>query len=284
MSACADGSCRRTRCASADGVGDVVIAGDREMSARLAIVGQMARRGWLKALRRPVPLAFSFVQPLWWMLIFGFLFHRFDLGGEYAGIPYLTFVLPGICAMTVLFGASQAGIDLVRDLQTGFVQRMARSTPYPGWLLAGKLGADVTRFLAQAVIVGAIGWMLGARLRIGPGALLAAGAGLALFAAAYASLSCWIALRTRAPESMAVFVHVLNMPLLFTSTALVPSRQMPDWLAGVARWNPLTLVADPLREALLFGRMGDVGRSLPPLLLLAVLAFLLARRELRRGE
>lgn len=253
------------------------------MKARLAILGQMARRGWLKALRRPVPLAFSFVQPLWWMLIFGFLFHRYDLGPGYFRIPYLTFVLPGICAMTVLFGASQAGIDLVRDLQTGFVQRMVRSTAHPGWILAGKLSADVGRLLAQALIVGVIGKMLGARLWIGWGAVAAAGVCLALFAVAYGSLSCWIALRTRAPESMAVFVHVLNMPLLFTSTALVPSRQMPGWLAAVARWNPLTLVADPLRQGLLFGRMGDVARSLPPLLLLAILMFALARHAMARA-
>jgi ABC-2 type transport system permease protein len=252
------------------------------VSGRGAILWQTARRGGLKALRRPVPLAFSFVQPLWWMLIFGFLFHRYDLGPGYFRIPYLTFVLPGICAMTVLFGASQAGIDLVRDLQTGFVQRMVRSTAHPGWILGGKLSADVLRLLAQALIVGVLGKMLGARLWIDWGAVFAAGIGLALFATAYGSLSCWIALRTRQPESMAVFVHVLNMPLLFTSTALVPARQMPDWLAAVARWNPLTLVTDPLRQGLLFGRMGDVGRMLPPLLILAVLLFALAHHAMAR--
>jgi ABC-2 type transport system permease protein len=253
------------------------------VSARLAILRQTARRSWVKALRRPVPLAFSFVQPLWWMLIFGFLFHRFSLGPGYERLSYLDFVLPGVCVMTVLFGASQAGIDLVRDLQTGFAQRMVRSTPHPGWILGGKLAADVARFLAQALVVGLLGRMLGARLWIDWGAVFLAGIGLALFAVAYGSLSCWIALRTRAPESMAVFVHVLNMPLLFTSTALVPARQMPAWLAGVAAWNPLTLVADALRQGLLFGRMGDVGRMLPPLLVLAVLLFALARHAMARA-
>jgi ABC-2 type transport system permease protein len=253
------------------------------VSARGAIVAQVARRSWMKAWRRPVPLAFSFVQPLWWMLIFGFLFHRFSLGPGYERLSYLDFVLPGICAMTVLFGASQAGIDLVRDLQTGFVQRMVRSTAHPGWILAGKLLADVGRLLAQALVVGLLGWMLGARLRIDWGAVFVAALGLALFAAAYGSLSCWIALRTRVPESMAVFVHVLNMPLLFTSTALVPTRQMPEWLAAVARWNPLSLVADALRQGLLFGRMGDVGRMLPPLLVMAVLLFALARHAMARA-
>lgn len=253
------------------------------MSARAAIAAQTARRSWVKSLRRPVPLAFSFVQPLWWMLIFGFLFHRFTLGPGYERLSYLDFVLPGVCVMTVLFGASQAGIDLVRDLQTGFVQRMVRSTAHPGWILGGKLAADVARLLAQALVVGLLGKLLGARLWMDWGAVVAAGVGLSLFAVAYGSLSCWIALRTRAPESMAVFIHVLNMPLLFTSTALVPTRQMPGWLASVAQWNPVSLVADALRQGLLFGRMGDVGRMLPPLLVLAVLGFALARHAMARA-
>src|SRR5918998_5694422 len=128
----------------------------------LHIVREAALRSWLKSIRRPVPLTFSFVQPLFWMLIFGFLFHRFALGEPYARLRYLDFLLPGVCAMTVLFGASQAGIELVRDLQTGFAQRMARATDHPGWMLGGKLAADVTRLLAQAFVVGLLGVALGA--------------------------------------------------------------------------------------------------------------------------
>ncbi|MEP7220415.1 MAG: hypothetical protein ABI876_15935, partial [Bacteroidota bacterium] len=59
----------------------------------LHIVWQTALRTWRKTLRRPVPLTFSFVQPLFWMLIFGFLFHRFTLGTAYADFSYLDFLL-----------------------------------------------------------------------------------------------------------------------------------------------------------------------------------------------
>jgi ABC-2 type transport system permease protein len=253
------------------------------VSAAVQVLAETARRSWTKTLRRPVPLTFSFVQPLFWMLIFGFLFHRFALGEPYARLRYLDFLLPGVCAMTVLFGASQAGIELVRDLQTGFAQRMARATDHPGWMLGGKLAADVGRLLAQACVVALLGVALGARLWIDSGAVFVGALGLAAFALAYASLSCWIALRTRAQESMAVFVHVVNMPLLFTSTALVPSRQMPGWLAAVSQWNPLTLVADHLRQGLLFGRLGDTMRMLPPLLVLAALLFALARHAMARA-
>lgn len=246
------------------------------------VLAETARRAWLKTLRRPVPLTFSFVQPLFWMLIFGFLFQRFALDARYAAFRYLDFLVPGVCAMTVLFGASQAGVDLVRDIQTGFVQRMARATSLPGWALGGKLAADVLRLLAQAAVVAALGVALGARLRPGAGALAVAALGLALFALAYGSLSCWIALRTRTPEGMGAFVHVVNVPLLFTSTALVPARQMPGWLAQVAAWNPLSRVADALRDAMLFGRMPPLSYLLP-LALLAAALFLLARHAFIRA-
>jgi ABC-2 type transport system permease protein len=245
----------------------------------LYIVRETALRSWLKTIRRPVPLTFSFVQPLFWMLIFGFLFHRFTLGPAYAGFSYLDFLLPGVCAMTVLFGASQAGIVVVRDLQTGFLQRMVRSSMHPVWILSGKIVADVTRLLLQAFVVALVGVALGAQLRIDPLALLLALVALALFALAYASLSCWVALETKAQESMAVFVHVVNMPLLFTSTALVPSAQMPAWLEALARWNPLSLVANGLREALLLGQMPEAANLLP-LLAIGTLLFAVASRTI----
>jgi ABC-2 type transport system permease protein len=246
----------------------------------LHIVRETTLRSWLKTIRRPVPLSFSFVQPLLWMLIFGFLFSRFTLGPEYSGYSYLDFVLPGICAMTVLFGASQAGIAIVRDLQTGFLQRMVRSSMHPAWILTGKTVAEVTRLLLQAFVVALLGIALGARLSIDPLALLVALVALALFALAYASLSCWVALTAEAQESMAVFVHVVNMPLLFTSTALVPSHQMPAWLEAIAHWNPLSLVANGLREALLLGQMPDAANLLP---LLAVGTFLFALASWKMG-
>ena len=59
---------------------------------------------------------------------------------------------------------------------------------------------------------------------------------------------------------MATFVHLVNMPLLFTSSALVPARQMPDWQAAISRVNPLTLAVDATRDALLLDKFDSLGR------------------------
>lgn len=241
----------------------------------LDVAGLICRRTWLKTLRRPVVLTFSLVQPLWWMGLFGFLFHRFEPADP--GVAYLDFLTPGICAMTVLFGASQSGIGWIRDLQTGFLPRLLTTPASPHAILAGKLGADVLRLLAQAGVVLLLALAVGADLAPDWPRLPAAVAGLALFAAAFSALSSAIALKTRVPEAMATFVHVVNMPILFTSTALVPDKQMPEWLAALARVNPLTLTVNPLRQSLL-GAPTAPPDGLPiwqPVLLLIFLAALL---------
>ncbi len=245
------------------------------------VAWEICRRTWIKTLRRPVLLTFSFAQPLMWMAFFGFLFQRYrlvELGEE---VAYLDFLAPGVCAMTVLFGASQSGIGWIRDLRTHFLPRMLNTPASHHALLTGKLVADVSRLLVQASLVLVLALLLGARLTPAWGAVLAATLCLGLFALAFASLSSALALRTRTQESMAAFVHLVNLPILFTSTALVPVRQMPEWLAAVASWNPLTLAVDAWRGALLFGEMPSVAGQLLPLALLAGALYVAAARPMR---
>jgi ABC-2 type transport system permease protein len=219
----------------------------------MRVLGAICRRTWLKTVRYPVALSFSFVQPLVWLVFFGFLFRRYEVGEFSRQARYLDFLLPGTCAMTVLFGASQSGVGLIRDIQTGFFKRLLASPADPMLVLGGKLFADVTRLLAQALVVLFVGVLLGAKVNLSLHALLACLAALALLGTAFSAVSCVVAMTTRAQESMGAFVQLVNMPLLFTSSALVPVRHMPDWLAPLGRANPLTLAVDSCREALLVG-------------------------------
>jgi ABC-2 type transport system permease protein len=153
-------------------------------------------------------------------------------------------------------------------------------------LLGGKLFANVARLLGQAAVVALLGVILGARLHPRLGPLAIALLQLSLFAWAYASLSCWIALTTRSQETMGVFIQAVNMPLLFTSAVLVPKRHMPGWLGVVAQWNPLTPVAEGLRTALLgktdaYGFRGAVWAALT---LAGIGAFLAGVVALRRSR
>src|SRR5215813_13228164 len=99
-----------------------------------------------------------------WMLFFGFLFQRYPIEWFGAEIRYLDFLLPGICAMTVLFGTSQSGIELIRDMQTNFLGRLLSTPASRRVLLLGKLAADVSRVLMQASIVFVLGILIGGRV------------------------------------------------------------------------------------------------------------------------
>jgi ABC-2 type transport system permease protein len=248
------------------------------VSGFLGALQAVTWRTWVITWRRPVLLTFSLGQPLIWMLFFGFLFQRFEIG--LSGISYLDYLAPGVSAMTVLFGASQSGVGWIRDLHTGFLPRMLSTPAPPAAILAGKVAADVARLLLQAGAVLVLALLLGARLRPEPAALLAALVGLALFAAAFCCLSSAVALQVEAQEGMATFVHLVNMPLLFTSTALVPRAHMPDWLAAVSRWNPLTLAVDAWRGALLSGDAPATGSALI-LAGVALVLFLVALARMR---
>ena len=240
------------------------------------VIRAVAWRTWTITWRRPVLLTFSLGQPLVWMLFFGFLFERFPL----AGARYLDFLAPGVSVMTVLFGASQSGIGWIRDLGTGFLPRMLSTPASPSAILAGKVLADVARLLLQAAAVLLLAILLGARLHPDPAALIVALLCLVLFATSFTCLSAAFALQVRAQEAMATFVHLVNMPLLFTSTALVPRGQMPGWLAAVSRFNPLTLTVDAWRGALLSGTMPTM-RSVLLLAALAAVLFLAALGGMR---
>lgn len=239
--------------------------------------GQVLLRTLRKSWRRPVLLSFSLAQPLVWMLFFGFLFERFAVAGQGR---YADFLAPGVCGMTVLFGASQSGIGWIRDLQTGFLVRLAAAARGPHPLLAGKIAADSLRLLVQAGLVLALAGLLGFRPQLS-WALLPAALLLGVFGAALSCLSSAFALRARSQEAMAVYVHLFNMPLLFTSSALVPSRQMPGWLAEIAVINPLTLAVDAWRGALVEGAAPGWPQALP-LCGLLIVAYAWAAHELRR--
>ena len=158
------------------------------------VLWSICRRTWLQTLRRPVALTFSLAQPMIWMLLFGFLFQRFPLELDLPGIPHTDFLVPGICGMTILFGASQAGISLIRDMQTGFLGRLLATPANHRLILGGKVAGDCLRLLAQALAVLLLGLLVGARLRVSLPAFLPALVCLGLFGAAFASLSCLIAL------------------------------------------------------------------------------------------
>lgn len=242
----------------------------------LAVLQVVALRTWRATMHRPVHLTFSFFQPIFWLLFFGTLMQRYPVELLPPGVDYRSFVLPGICAMTVLLGASQSGIGLIRDFQNGFLQRMLLTPASALALLGGKVLADSLRLVVQALLILGLGMALGLHVELAVVPLLAGVLALLIFALAFCSLSCMIALRARRQESMAAFVHLVNLPVFFTSTALVQRSHVPESLQTIMALNPLSRAVDILRSATLTGTADVTALSWGILLGLAGLFFALA--------
>lgn len=237
-----------------------------------------AQRTWRATFRRPVHLTFSFFQPLFWLLFFGQIMHRYPAELLPAGSDYRSFLVPGICGMTVLLGASQSGIGLIRDMQNGLLQRMLLTPAGHVSLLAGKVLADSLRLVAQALVILVVAYALGMQVHFSPLPLLVGLAALFVFAIAFCSVSCLLALRTRRQESMAAFVHMVNLPVFFTSSALVTREAVPALLRTIVQYNPLSLAVDVLRPATLQGQMSQAMLAWPVLISAATILFVLATR------
>lgn len=235
----------------------------------------VCKRMWKKLYYRPIHLIVSFVQPVFWLTIFGFLFQNkfnFEHG------TYLGFLLPGVCAMTVLQSNAQAGILFIKDFQSQFFGRYNYVPLSKFQLLFFKILADYSRVVIQLILIVIIGMFLGIEeITITPMGISLALLASFLFTFFYASLSCIIALKTKVSELMATFVHLFNLPIIFTSTALVPNKDLPSWLKTIAQYNPLSHLSNILREALIEVSYPSSisGNSFVILLILAIASFVL---------
>lgn len=188
--------------------------------------------------------------------------------------------------LAVLMGSSFAGIGIglttIRDLESGFYDRL-RMAPVPRRaLLLGPLMSAWARTTLVVLIVFAVGTALGARLTDGPIGLLAlwvAGLGMATIGTGWG-----LGLAFRLGDMRAAAIMQLTLFLaMFLTTAQAPLEVMEGWLYEVARRNPLT-------DVLALARMGFLGEvswadTWPGLLAIAVLsslALLFAGRGLAR--
>ncbi|MCG8575338.1 MAG: ABC transporter permease [Flavobacteriales bacterium] len=230
---------------------------------------QICKRTWKKLYYRPIHLVFSFVQPIFWLTIFGFLFER---SFQFPEGSYLAYLLPGVCAMTVIQSSSQAGILFIKDFQTGFFGRYNFTPASRFSFLFFKIFADFSRIFVQVVLLFIIGWCMGIEgISISFKGLLLSTAGIFMFTYFYAALSSFIAIRMKVSELMATFINLFNLPIIFTSTALVPNKGLPSWLETIAQYNPLSHLSQIIRGNTINADFGQNAGGTESYIILAVL-------------
>ena len=133
------------------------------VSALIAICHREALRFFGQRARMIAAL----VRPLMWLFVFAAGF-RAALGLSITPpyetyISYETYIVPGLCAMILLFNGMQSSLSLVMDREMG-TMRLLLTAPLPRWwLLSCKLVAGAVISVLQAVVFLAICALYGIR-------------------------------------------------------------------------------------------------------------------------
>jgi len=206
------------------------------------------------------------IQPVLWMVLFGVgMKSLMSPAMPGAGDTYVTFMLPGIVALSALGGAVGGGSVWLSERLRGIVKEYLVA-PIPRLsILMGNALSTMTKSLFQAIIIMIVGVLMGAKLGPNPlgwlgGLALVAGFGLGFSGVALATASA-----TDNPGAYHSMIMLLNLPLLFLSNALYPLESLPTWMRIGALINPTTYVIDGVRQMMLKDGAAMAGGEVLPL-------------------
>jgi ABC-2 type transport system permease protein len=218
----------------------------------LTVTGTLTGRGIRISRRNIDAVITSLMLPIMLMLIFVYFFG----GAIDTGTRYVTYVVPGVLILCSGFGSAGTAVAVSEDMKGGIIDRF-RSLDIGGTpILAGHVGASVTRNLISTALVLGAAFVIGFRPSATPLGWLAAIGLLVAFITAISWLSAAVGLLTRTPEA-AGGVTFFMMFLPYPSSAFVPIETMPGWLHGFAEHQPVTPVIESLRGLLLDQPVGN---------------------------
>jgi ABC transporter DrrB family efflux protein len=215
----------------------------------------VAKRNLIKIRRVPDILVWTLMSPIMFVLLFGLVFGS---SIHIPGVSYREYLIAGIFAQTVIFGSTFTGVGLADDMTKGVIDRfrslpMARSA-----VLLGRTGSDIVYNSLSILVMSLTGLVVGWRIRTG--ALPAIRGFLLLLAFAYAIswIMAWVGLKVRAVEVVQNASFMFIFPLTFVANTFVRSDLLPGPLKVFADWNPVSAVAQAVREA--FGNTGTLPK------------------------
>jgi ABC-2 type transport system permease protein len=204
----------------------------------------LVRRDLVKYARDRKTIAAGLARPLLWLFAVGFGL-RASMRLPTEGVDFVSFLVPGVAAMTVLFSSMFASISIVWDREFGFLKELLVAPVPRVAIVAAKMLAGSSMALAEAGLLIAVSPLVGARFSAW--GALGALALLATFGMAVNALGIAIAAGMRSFEGFGGVVNFVIQPVFFLSGALYPLEGLPTALAVVVRANPMTYVVDAAR-------------------------------------
>jgi ABC-2 type transport system permease protein len=223
-------------------------------------VGQLARRSVLRTMRQPAQIVAALVFPLFLLAVnSGGLKDATNLPG-FPTDSYLTFALAVPFMQGALFSVMNTGTDLARDIETGFLNRLALTPLRGAALLSGLLAGAVVLGLVQAATYLTVGLAAGAELAAGAGGALVIVALSVTITVGFGSIGLFAALRTGSGEAVQSLFPVFFVFLFISSMALPLDLIQTQWFHDVASANPVSYLLQAFRSLLIEGwNLGDLA-------------------------
>jgi ABC-2 type transport system permease protein len=228
------------------------------MSSTLRVqVGQLARRSVLKTLRQPAQVVPALIFPLFLLAVnSGGLADATKLPGFPAN-SYLDFALAIPFMQGALFSVMNAGTDLARDIETGFLNRLALTPLRGAALLSGLLAGVAVLGLIQGITYITVGLIAGAGIAAGfPGVLVILALSV-LLTVGFGSIGLFAALRTGSGEAVQGLFPVFFVFLFLSSMALPRNLIQTDWFREIATYNPVSYLLEAIRSLIITGWDGE---------------------------
>lgn len=212
----------------------------------------VARRNITKIKRVPDLLVFTTLQPIMFVVLFSYVFGG-AIDREGGGAAYREFLIAGIFAQTVIFGATITGSALADDIKKGIIDRFRSLPMAPSAVLTGRTLSDVVNNVLVLVVMSLTGLVVGWRIRGSVGEAVLGFLVLLAFAYAVSWIMAWIGMLVPSPEVFNNASFIVIFPLTFIANTFVPLETLPTPLQRFAEWNPVSTVTQAARE--LFGNI-----------------------------
>ncbi len=201
------------------------------------------------SVRMPLWTLFGLIQPLIWLVIFGQLFKTIgDLPGFPAG-SYLEFLTPGILVMTVLFGSSWAGVNLLREINFKIIEKMLVTVVSRESIVLSRVLHSCLILLLQTWIILLVVLFMGVKIPGGFVGFLWCTLIAGLLGMGFSSLSNGLAMLFKKEEPLVVMGNFMTLPVMFLSSAFIPKEFLPDWISVVSIINPVQYAVEAMQMA-----------------------------------
>lgn len=222
--------------------------------ARLgAQVAQLARRSVLRTLRQPAQVVPVVVFPLFLLAVNA---AGLDAATMLPGFPsdaYVDFAMAFVFMQGALFTMINAGTDLARDVESGFLSRLALTPMHRAALLVGQLAGVMAVALLAGAIYLLVGFAAGVTVVTGAGGVVVLFALALLVGLAFASLGAFVGLRSGSAEAVQGFFPLVFVALFLSSAFLPRDLIEQDWFRTVATWNPVSYLVEGVRSLFVIG-------------------------------